>query len=133
MFMRLRNQRGDTIVEVLIAISIVSLTLAGAYASVSRSTNATRTAQERGEALKWAETQVEQLKAADTAAIPNLSTFCYTTGFQPSPTVPCQSGTIPYNATITKDNRHPGSFSVIVTWSGLGTSANNTVELDYIK
>jgi type II secretory pathway pseudopilin PulG len=49
-------------VEVLIAIAVVSLILAGAYATTNRSLSATRAAQEQGIALKLAEAQVEQIK-----------------------------------------------------------------------
>jgi prepilin-type N-terminal cleavage/methylation domain-containing protein len=57
------RQRGDTLVEVLIAIAVISLVLAGAYVTTNRSLQATRAAQERGHALKLAESQLEQLKS----------------------------------------------------------------------
>lgn len=53
---------GETIVEVLLTIAIVGSVVTGAYAVASRSLAAARQAQERGEALKIAEGQVEQLK-----------------------------------------------------------------------
>jgi len=62
------SDRGDTIVEVLIAIIIVSAVLGGAYVSASRSLSVTRQSQERGEALKYAEEQVERLKSAIPAS-----------------------------------------------------------------
>jgi len=58
------NTKGDTIVEVLIAIAIVSAVLGGAFVSANRSLNGTRQAQERGEAVKLVESQLERLKAA---------------------------------------------------------------------
>lgn len=57
------REQGDTIVEVLIAIAVVSLVLAGAYVSTNRSLQATRAAQERVNALKLAESQMEQIKS----------------------------------------------------------------------
>lgn len=57
-----RKSAGDTIVEVLLAIAITSIVLAGAYVAVDRSMRATRSAQERGEAVKVAEAQIERLK-----------------------------------------------------------------------
>ena len=130
---RLANSRGDTIVEVLIAVAIVSLTLTGAYASVNRSTNATRTAQERAEALKWAETQVEQIKADPAATLPN-SAFCYNTDLSRSPTAPCvKTNGVQYSATINQIlPLNSGNFQVVVTWPGLN-STTNQVELDYKK
>jgi type II secretory pathway pseudopilin PulG len=59
---RLAN-KGDTIVEVLICISVVSLVLGGAFASANRSLNATSAAKERDQGVRLAETQLEQLKS----------------------------------------------------------------------
>lgn len=67
-----RHQRGDTIVEVLISIAVVALVLAGAFIATNRSLQATRSAQERVNALKLGESQIEQIKglaATDSAAL----------------------------------------------------------------
>lgn len=55
-------QRGDTIVEVLLAMAVVGMVLGLAYGITNRSIAIGRSAQERSEALKLAETQVELLK-----------------------------------------------------------------------
>lgn len=77
------NQRGDTIVEVLISIAIVSMILGGAYVMTNRSLQATRGAQERSNALKVVEAQLEILKSvaggANTGTVMGQSTpaeFC---------------------------------------------------------
>lgn len=133
MFLKLNNNHGDTIVEVLIAIAIVSLTLAGGYASANHSANATRTSQERGEALKWAETQVEQIKASQTEMPSTTTDFCYDTSLTLSTNTPCTlTNGIDYKAKISQTT--PGSFSVMVTWDPIDTSSTvNNVELDYVK
>jgi type II secretory pathway pseudopilin PulG len=56
------RQRGDTIVEVLISLTVISLVLGGAYVTTNKSLIATRSAQERSNALKLAESQIEQIK-----------------------------------------------------------------------
>lgn len=56
-------ERGDTLVEVMIAIVIVSTVLGGAYVVSNHSLQATRSAQERSNALKLGEAQIEQLKS----------------------------------------------------------------------
>lgn len=63
--MRLRRLgiRGDTIIEVMLAVAVVGVTIAGAYGIATRSLKSARQAQERGEALKIAEGQVEAIKA----------------------------------------------------------------------
>lgn len=60
--MRLTS-KGDTIVEVLLAIAIVSSVLTSAFVAANRAYRGTRMSQERMEALKLAETQVELLKS----------------------------------------------------------------------
>lgn len=58
-----RNQYGDTIIEVLLAITIMSAVLGATYVTAQRSLHAGRRAQERGEALKIAETQIEKVRS----------------------------------------------------------------------
>lgn len=59
-----RQQRGDTIVEVLIAVAVVTSVLAGAFTVSQASTLAVRDSQERGEALQLLQGQVELVRAA---------------------------------------------------------------------
>ncbi len=57
----LRQQRGDTIVEVLIAVAMLAFVITTASATTTRSSNTVRASQERGEALKLAQSQVEYI------------------------------------------------------------------------
>lgn len=58
------DQAGDTIIEVLIAMAVVSLVLGGAYATADTSLQNTQQAQERSEALKVVEMETEILNTA---------------------------------------------------------------------
>jgi type II secretory pathway pseudopilin PulG len=60
------NSRGDTIIEVLIAIGIVSLVLTSAYALTNKNVSSIMQVQEQGYAQKLVEQQVELLRAAVT-------------------------------------------------------------------
>ncbi len=60
------GQAGDTLVEVLIAILIVSLVLTGAYVTTNRSALGVRNAQEQAEALKLIQGQLEQVRQNGT-------------------------------------------------------------------
>lgn len=62
---RLHNltQSGDTIIEVLIAITIVSLVLGGAYVTSNNSLKASRDAQEHGEAVGLLQSEIEQVRS----------------------------------------------------------------------
>ncbi|MDB5181697.1 MAG: hypothetical protein JWP13_460 [Candidatus Saccharibacteria bacterium] len=57
------GERGDTIVEVMIAIAVVSSVLAGAFTVTQKSTLAVRDGQERGEMLQILQGQVELVRA----------------------------------------------------------------------
>jgi type II secretory pathway pseudopilin PulG len=62
------NQTGDTIVEVLISIAVVSAVLGSAYAIVSRTVNNSQQVKEHSQALKVAEAQLERLRSAPNRA-----------------------------------------------------------------
>ena len=58
-----RRQAGDTIVEVMIAIAIVSFVLVAAYVTANKNTLINQDTQERGQALQLATTQLEFLRS----------------------------------------------------------------------
>lgn len=57
------NNRGDTIVEVMIVLAVLGFALSLGYATANRALLNTRQAQESAEATKLAETQIERLRA----------------------------------------------------------------------
>lgn len=57
------SERGDTIVEVLICILVISTMLAGAFVTTNNSLQAVRMSQERSQAVKIAESQIESVRA----------------------------------------------------------------------
>jgi len=76
------GQSGDTLVEVLICILIVSMVLTGAYVTTNKSTLRVINSQEHVEALKTAQGQLEQIRQNATVAASNVfdrplgSAFC---------------------------------------------------------
>ena len=60
----LGNSRGDTIIEVLIAIAVVSSVLGITYSIMNKNIQTTRDNQERSEASKIAQGQLELLRTA---------------------------------------------------------------------
>lgn len=123
------RQSGDTIVEVLIAVAIISIVITVSFATAQRSLQIGRRAQERTEGLKVAESQVEILKALaplttpnifdSTASSPTNPTFCVT------PTqiinIGCAEGPDNrYNKQITRvDNGTESTFNIRVYWDSL--------------
>jgi type II secretory pathway pseudopilin PulG len=147
-FLRIKNQRGDTIVEVLVAIAVVSLVLASSYAITNRNVLTSQDTQEHSQALQIAQQQVELLRtfvqAHTTGYTPILPKNCMLQGpsgprantldphddcnFLPDgsddgcTTQPCY----PVNITKSAD----GIYEVSVTWDSLnGNKAS--VSLDY--
>lgn len=113
---KIKNSRGDTLIEVLLAISIVGLILVASYALANRSTQAIRQAQERSEALKNAESQVESL-------------ITFLNSGQATPTGAfCLNGTTPvaggcsfgpdgrYGLSISTEPSNPNTYNITVRW-----------------
>ncbi len=140
------SARGDTMVEVLISIAVVSLILSGAYVTTNRSLQATRGAQERAIALKLAESQIERIKGlmatpAGAAALQGMVTpFCIlpTTG-QPAAVsgIVCDfasSGTASntaepiFHISIV---RNANDFTLTATWIDVGGRNNDSLTLRY--
>ncbi|HEV2402735.1 MAG TPA: hypothetical protein VGS08_00900 [Candidatus Saccharimonadales bacterium] len=132
-----RNQLGDTIVEVLIAVSIVSLILGGAYVISNNSLHATRDAQEHAQAVQLLQGQIEGLKsviATESSALPtifpstsNSGPFCITStagslsvsiATPGAPNNPCQ-----LNSAGVEDNQvDQTTYNVTITGHTLGAS-----------
>jgi type II secretory pathway pseudopilin PulG len=154
--MKKLNIKGDTIVEVLIALAVLSAVLGGAYLSANRSLSSNRDSQERGEALKLAEGQIEQLKSLAKANPALLSTlpavFCIDsansvqppTGMAPVPALNSASDTLAtpnYNlGCIQKPSgvsyymSISGSsnlFTIRSRWNRINGGGNNEVKLTY--
>lgn len=140
-----RNQRGDTIVEVLISIAVISLILGGAYVTTNNSLRAERGAQERTDASKLVESQIEALKnLADTGntAMFNTSGFCITGGATISTSVNTNN-TCKFNATGGNNNttqpvyyinitRNVNTFTITNTWDSIENSGGkDTVQMTY--
>jgi type II secretory pathway pseudopilin PulG len=67
-----KTLRGDTIVEVLIAMAVLGLVLTSAFAISNRSYATGISARERSEALEIAESQLELLRVASNSADDSL-------------------------------------------------------------
>lgn len=68
-----RRQSGDTIVEVMIAIAVVSTILVTAYATTNKNVISTQDAQEHSQALQLVQSQVELLRSNPAG----VGIFCY--------------------------------------------------------
>jgi type II secretory pathway pseudopilin PulG len=146
------SNTGDTIVEVLIAIAIVSSVLAGAFTVTQKSSQAVRSSQERAEMLQILQGQVELVRAIAVGDVGNTAdvfggsgAFCidavaktrlpYTGGS----TLPasdmstvhakCKNIASLYNIGITYDGLSH-TFTFVGWWDKLG-GGMNTMRLTY--
>jgi type II secretory pathway pseudopilin PulG len=145
LIVRIKNisRAGDTIIEVLIALSVIGAVIGGAYASASRSLNVGRQAQERAEATRVAESQVEAIKALlieNKSDIGDSPEFCITTNNEVQDTnssrgsitksavlsvgtsaseynAACVFGPNRYFTSVSKNNN---LYSVLVRWERIG-------------
>ncbi len=141
---RLQNslsQRGDTIVEVLIAIAIISLVLTGAYSTTHKNLVATRSSQEHSEAVKLLQGQIEAGRASGkltpgSHSIPTAP-FCINTATQAIVTYTAASSICNpssasggYKYAITISPPSSGVYNLSATWPKLG-GGTDTVNLWY--
>lgn len=122
----MRMKRGDTIIEVLLAMSVVGIVLGAAFGIANRSIALGQDAQERTEALKMAESQLELFKSqypinsSLRARIDNQA-FCFDMTAA-TPTV--------LEATDAKcQNRNPlgeeGYYSIVITPPGIADATGS--------
>lgn len=108
------NQVGDTMVEVLISMAIVSMILGGAYVTSNKSLIAIRDAQEHVDALKLASAEVELIKSIT----PTPGLICYTLdGTMQTIATNC---TLTNTGAINSTNISP-SYKVAITVDAAGT------------
>jgi prepilin-type N-terminal cleavage/methylation domain-containing protein len=135
-----KEQAGDTIIEVLIAIAIVGTILLGAYITTGKNVASIQDAQERTQALKLAEGQAESLRAATSIT---ASTNCFQAGVQKQATNIAGNDPCVVDATgaqaaagvqpaykLRVSNAGIGSpYVVTVDWDRSSGSGRNTVTL----
>ncbi|HEY5268084.1 MAG TPA: prepilin-type N-terminal cleavage/methylation domain-containing protein [Candidatus Saccharimonadales bacterium] len=125
------NQKGDTIVEVLIAMVILAFVLTGAYQSAQYSLNNIINAKNRITAIDIASGQIESLKAilgSNPSTIGTSSAFYLSNGSYHT-----ISSTLPYNGIFMYEfvppvkNLQVGdyTFTVYIYWLGQNNLVNH--------
>lgn len=145
---RLRiGNRGDTIIEVLIAVAVMSSVLGIAYSIMNLNIETVRDNQERSEASKVAQAQVELLRSvyeSDAIILNPGGSFCLTSGNSRHNNlgnmedfVNGYSGNCKYSGGVTVSptgiyhvdirSNSPESYTVTVRWSKIGGGVNKVV------
>ncbi|MGB4800045.1 MAG: prepilin-type N-terminal cleavage/methylation domain-containing protein [Candidatus Saccharimonadales bacterium] len=128
----LSSQRGDTIVEVIIAAAIISLVLAVAYGTVNRNVRISQETREQTQAVKIAERQVELLRInypQGSSNLPDAARPCYAKddkALVTSPTECVFSGVdgsgADYKVTVMPPSMGESTYVVTVSWETLSAS-----------
>ncbi len=150
-----RGQHGDTLVEVLICILIVTVILTGAYVTTSKSSLGVRNSQEHSEALKLVQSQLEQIRqnASNASGAPVFTMsppFCMIDGGPTSTTItPGLAGCVQNSggSPALADSRYKMSvdrtdcgsslpsecklFVVTATWESITAKGNATEKISY--
>lgn len=139
------SSTGDTIIEVLLAIAVVSAIMGAAFVSANKSLNGTRLSQERGEALKFVQAQADLLSAAakdpakaDDVFNPALTTF-YFNELSPDPLEPIAGSHPPqgpggrYSVRIERDPGNLNYFTSRTTWQRSGANPGEPDEEVFIR
>jgi prepilin-type N-terminal cleavage/methylation domain-containing protein len=124
-----REQAGDTIVEVLVALAVVSVILVGAFIVTNRSTKDVRDSEEHAQALQFLQGQVELLRSAASrsGALPaSLDVpFCLDAAIYYQPAASdsnCLLDSL-YRVAIVSPVASPGTgtttFNLTATWPGI--------------
>lgn len=155
------GERGDTIVEVMIVLAILSFAIIIAYSSANRSLADARQSEENSYAAELAQSQVEQIRSAvinsndtSTGSISNLNaqemsgaSFCMSAGsaitttaaafLSPNPCIPTNTtGGVPYTLADTLSQPVQSlpaldSFQILVTWPDALGQGEDTLTLFY--
>ncbi len=145
------NSIGDTMVEVLIVMSVVAAVLAGAYVASNRNLRISQAVQERGESLKVAQGQLEALKAGPVPDPATQTTYFCIDKNNPKATVSengsfsinnfstypskCeispQGGTAYYIAIQPNYNGISGTYAITSRWDSPAFPDQNEVKLVY--
>lgn len=136
--LRSRPQAGDTIVEVLIAIAVVSMVLVGAFVVSNNSTKTVQDNQEHTQAQQQLQAQVEALRSylltvSDASAI-GSGNYCMNSN-SPVAFNPATCPTVTIGGTTGQPyfSRSGDLYTFTITWDSIkgGTGKESFVYLAY--
>lgn len=126
-----KNSRGDTIVEVLVSIAILSIVLGTAYITSSSSLRRGTDAGSRNQAVGYAQEQIERIKNianSGSGTVPTNPRFCFDPDNPPDdpatilgPSATCTIDNTPYSVVVEYDPAPSRKvYKVTVTWESAG-------------
>ena len=139
MLKRIKNAHGDTIVEVLVALAVLSLAFALSYATANKALTNTQNSQEHTLALEYLDAQLEALRyyaSQPGNSLPNSSFYLVPNPGNGSVQVNAAPGSEPgngfsYSITLIRDTNLSNTYHATITWPGLGNLGTQSEELSY--
>jgi len=130
----LKNQKGDTIVEVMIVLAILGSALGISYATVNQSLLDTRQAQEAAQAAQIVQTQVEELRTMtdNPATIAGNSNSNYIFNNPEPPFCITQATSGVFKVSLVSDATLPCNFP-FSNFSGTTSNLNYSVSINFDK
>jgi len=136
-----RQDRGDTLIEVMVALSVVGISLAAGIGLANEAARTGRSAQERTEALKVAESQVERAKAflaTNNTVTTGVTPFCMNGAGAPVDTSDPACDTVDgfggdglYTLSAQEIPAGSGSYQFDVTWDHVNSTDNGALRIYY--
>lgn len=135
----LKNTSGDTIVEVLVALAVLSLAFAISYATAGRAITDSQNAQEHTLALEYLDSQIEALRyyaSQPNQSLPTSSFYLQPVVSSSTVQVDPAPGKLPgngfvYSISLSRDQTLSNTYHAIITWPGLGNLGQQSEELSY--
>jgi Tfp pilus assembly protein PilV len=123
----LKNNKGETIVEVLISLALIGVTITAAYVSVVTTFHNIQYSQQKQDAVSLAKSQIEQIAASSTNS--TVPTNCYVMDSYTG----CTYVYAPYFViAITKPSPSAPDYKISVTWK-TPSNSNAVVTMYYTK
>ncbi len=135
----IKNNYGDTIVEVLISLAILSLAFAISYATANRALINTQNSQEHATALEYLDSQLEALHyyVDQAQQTPPSNSFYLQPDLinhtvQEVPGAGSEPGNgFSYSISLIRDASNSYTYHATITWPGLGSLGQQSEELSY--
>jgi type II secretory pathway pseudopilin PulG len=139
MLKRLKNASGDTIVEVLFALAVLSLAFVISYATANRALADSQNAQEHALALEYLDSQMEALfyySSQPNLVLPTNNFYLQpnsvngTIQVDPAPGQEPGNGFV-YSISVFPDQKLPNTYDATISWPCLGSLGQQCEELSY--
>lgn len=137
----IKDSKGDTIIEVLLSIAVISLVLVISYSLANRNSQYIQQSQEHGEAQKISEQQLELLRSYLTPDTDwgGSGFVCFNDASPPVPTTDpndCNKGvegrySVRITVTDSDGDGEGDTYTAHTNWSSLTSVADQSVELSY--